>query len=139
MAAALSSDLPDEVIHSTIAEMADANAVVRLLLTSRWFASRASRPEVWRKLLQDHWGAAAVVDFRNASSCAKTFFKRTRSVPTVLQSTSFLLPIATEPQPQRFVPAPFSEYRLLVEIMHQGRRCIDAVLTTGLRPVVQAL
>lgn len=125
-AACLLCDMPDEVINTIIAMLDDVKPVLRLSQTSHWFASRASRPELWRKLLQDHWGAAAVEEFGNAASCARTFFARTRVIPTSLQDAE----LETAWAPERFVPMPFSEYHMLVEIMHQGR----AVLTQALQP-----
>lgn len=108
--------MPDDVINTIIAMLDDVKPVLRLSQTSHRFASRASRPELWRKLLQDHWGAAAVEEFGNAASCARTFFARTRVVPTSLQDAE----LETAWAPERFVPMPFSEYHMLVEIMHQG-------------------
>jgi hypothetical protein len=46
-----------------------------------------------------------------------TCFARTRLVPAVLQDAE----VQTAWEPERFVPAPFSEYRILVEVMHEGR------------------
>jgi hypothetical protein len=42
---------------------------------------------------------------------------RTRLVPTALRDADF----ETALEPERFVPTPLSEYRILVEIMHEGR------------------
>jgi hypothetical protein len=111
-------DMPEEVIHTIVTKLGDdMRAVLRLAQTSRWFASHAAHPERWRKLLQDHWGAAAVERFGQAADCPLTCFARTQLVPAGLPNAQF----DTAWEPERFVPAPFSECRLLVEIIHEGR------------------
>jgi hypothetical protein len=125
MAAAASHlcNMPDEVIHTIVAKLDDMRAVLRLSQTSRWFASRTSRPELWGKLLQDSWGEATVAELEAAASCLMTCYARTRLVPTVHRDA-----VETAMEPELFVPAPLSEYRILVEIMHEDRVvCAQAV------------
>jgi hypothetical protein len=120
-------NLPEEVIHTIVTKLInDMRAVLRLAQTSRWFASTAAQPERWRKRLQKRWGAAAIKRFGRAAECPMPCFARTRLVPTVLENAQF----DTAWEPERFVPAPFSEYRLLVEIFHEGR----AVLRQAVKP-----
>jgi hypothetical protein len=117
-------NMPDEVIHTIIAKLDDdMRAVLRLSQTSHRLASLASRPELWRKLLQDHWGAAAVAEFGRAASCPMTCLARTRLLPTVLRDAYSQTPL----EPERFALARLSEYRILVEIMHEGRVVLTQV------------
>jgi hypothetical protein len=60
-------DMPDEVIHTIVAKLDDMRAVLRLSQTSHRFA-HASRPELWRKMLQNKWGAEAVAGFEKPRS-----------------------------------------------------------------------
>jgi hypothetical protein len=110
-------NMPDEVIHTIIARLDDMRAVLRLAQTSHRFAFLASRPELWRERLQDHWAAAAVAECEHATGCPMTCLARLRVVPTVLRVADF----ETVLEPESFVPAPLREYRILVEIMHEGR------------------
>jgi len=110
----LLTTLPGEVIRAVILRLDDPRDLLRLSQTSRSLAL----PALWREVLEDVWGAASLAEL--AASCARTFYARTRSVPTAVDPAPAF--------PEAFVPSPLSEYRLIVEITRDDSMVLAQVV-----------